>query len=259
MNPPNRFKQHAADKTWWSEVSNVRFESFQTREELVAAEKHAIKSEKPRYNVVHNNLYRFQCGMCSRKLGKAATHVLLENDAIVCIDCVIHRGREAHTKFYPECASPWHDLNDHSIRHATYAAARNLLLASTTGEVRREQIEIGPEMPQKNTLIGKFFHTRSKCECGRDVADWQGQIHSIFSDDLLLIETYEWGFGQPNGQEFIALLDFIGKRPILYETSDQMSYSYQHGRLRHSGRNDRCYQNENEQLPQLDLPEVEAR
>ena len=54
MNPVTRFRAHRADKDWWCEVANIRIETFDDRSALEAAERDAINSEKPKYNVVHN-------------------------------------------------------------------------------------------------------------------------------------------------------------------------------------------------------------
>lgn len=53
-NPPSRFVQHRTQKDWWTEVSRIDLQSFSTRDDLAAAEREAIKSEHPRYNVTHN-------------------------------------------------------------------------------------------------------------------------------------------------------------------------------------------------------------
>lgn len=49
-----RFSQHAKDKPWIGQVARWERESFATRNAALAAEKSAIKSEFPLYNVVHN-------------------------------------------------------------------------------------------------------------------------------------------------------------------------------------------------------------
>lgn len=53
-NLPGRFKKHKAEKDWFVSVSDIRLEHFDTREELVRAERDAIVSERPRFNVMHN-------------------------------------------------------------------------------------------------------------------------------------------------------------------------------------------------------------
>ena len=48
--PLRRFSQHQSDKEWWSQVTNICQQSFQTREALQDAEKRAIQNERPLYN-----------------------------------------------------------------------------------------------------------------------------------------------------------------------------------------------------------------
>lgn len=56
-NPPKRWLQHAVDKPWWPQVdvSNSTTEWFGTRDEALAMEALAIKSERPLHNIVHND------------------------------------------------------------------------------------------------------------------------------------------------------------------------------------------------------------
>jgi predicted GIY-YIG superfamily endonuclease len=53
MNPSRRFAQHGAGKEWWHEVDEIRMERLPSREAVLAAERRAIRNERPRYNVVH--------------------------------------------------------------------------------------------------------------------------------------------------------------------------------------------------------------
>lgn len=147
-----RFSQHRADKAWWPEVANICQQSFATSDELKAAESRAIRSEKPRYNKVHN-------------------------------------GHSA-----PVISEP-------GARHP---------------------------------LVGKFFHTTRSCPHGSNVAVWQGRVVEVLSGDVLIIELYEWLLGEPNGQQLISLADFMAKSPVLYQTPEDMRFSYDHGYLYHS-------------------------
>lgn len=52
--PSQRWRQHAGDKPWWSEVNKVTLDPFPTREAVLKAERAAITAERPRYNIVHN-------------------------------------------------------------------------------------------------------------------------------------------------------------------------------------------------------------
>lgn len=54
MNPPDRFKSHRDTKAWWRLVSGITVENYDSREDLVKAERRAIKVESPLYNIVHN-------------------------------------------------------------------------------------------------------------------------------------------------------------------------------------------------------------
>jgi predicted GIY-YIG superfamily endonuclease len=52
-NPGRRWTQHATDKPWWHEVHHVEIERHESRQAVLLAEQLAIKNERPRYNVVH--------------------------------------------------------------------------------------------------------------------------------------------------------------------------------------------------------------
>lgn len=47
----SRWAQHSKDQPWWLDVATVRVEHFDTLDELASAERAAIRSEDPRYNV----------------------------------------------------------------------------------------------------------------------------------------------------------------------------------------------------------------
>jgi predicted GIY-YIG superfamily endonuclease len=49
-NLPRRLIEHEADKEWWWEVAWVKVEHWNSREEALAVEAIAIRTEKPRYN-----------------------------------------------------------------------------------------------------------------------------------------------------------------------------------------------------------------
>lgn len=53
MNVAQRFAAHRSDKQWWGDITRIALEHFATRQEVLAAEHHAIRSEHPRYNVQH--------------------------------------------------------------------------------------------------------------------------------------------------------------------------------------------------------------
>lgn len=49
-----RWVQHSGDKQWWPEVSRVSVEHHPDRQSALDAERAAIQSESPAYNVVHS-------------------------------------------------------------------------------------------------------------------------------------------------------------------------------------------------------------
>ena len=57
-NPNTRFKEHAADKPWWTDVDqpNTKIVWYRNRRLAMSAEEKAIKTEGPVFNVVHAEL-----------------------------------------------------------------------------------------------------------------------------------------------------------------------------------------------------------
>lgn len=79
LNLPGRLHQHQKSKTWWKDVAHVAVEHFDSREEALAAEEEAIKTERPLMNVVHNTPRGAQapaeelfiiCEGCGRPVGR---------------------------------------------------------------------------------------------------------------------------------------------------------------------------------------------
>lgn len=54
VNALARLAQHKQNQTWVDEVTNIKIEKYETREEVLAIEKYAIQSEKPVFNKIHN-------------------------------------------------------------------------------------------------------------------------------------------------------------------------------------------------------------
>ncbi|HJV75458.1 MAG TPA: GIY-YIG nuclease family protein [Noviherbaspirillum sp.] len=48
-----RLGQHRENAHWFNSISDVKMEFFDSRQEAIAAEKAAIKSERPRHNIIH--------------------------------------------------------------------------------------------------------------------------------------------------------------------------------------------------------------
>ena len=56
MNPVGRFKNHRWSKPWWTAISRISMEHFASVDEVKTAERNAIKSEHPIWNVIFNNI-----------------------------------------------------------------------------------------------------------------------------------------------------------------------------------------------------------
>jgi predicted GIY-YIG superfamily endonuclease len=52
--PENRLLQHKETKLWFHQAVYVDLEIYETREEALLAERKAIRSERPLYNIQHN-------------------------------------------------------------------------------------------------------------------------------------------------------------------------------------------------------------
>ncbi len=53
--PGVRFKKHRGDKAWWTEVANIRIAKHPTRTAVLAAERRAIREERPLWNIAHHD------------------------------------------------------------------------------------------------------------------------------------------------------------------------------------------------------------
>lgn len=51
----HRLSQHMRGSRWSGQIARVTVEHFATRDDALQAEERAIKVERPRFNVVHNN------------------------------------------------------------------------------------------------------------------------------------------------------------------------------------------------------------
>lgn len=54
LNVVGRLSQHREHSGWYRQIRSVSVESFPTRQDAVAAERAAIKMERPKFNVIHN-------------------------------------------------------------------------------------------------------------------------------------------------------------------------------------------------------------
>lgn len=56
INPLNRLRDHYRGKDWWDDIVAITLEKFDTLDELIHAEREAIETEHPVYNVAGNSL-----------------------------------------------------------------------------------------------------------------------------------------------------------------------------------------------------------
>lgn len=59
-NPATRFRSHEVTKPWWAQVTSIRLEHFESRDELELAELAAIRAEQPRHNIARNRRSRYR-------------------------------------------------------------------------------------------------------------------------------------------------------------------------------------------------------
>jgi hypothetical protein len=55
INAYQRASQHSDNSQWWAEATHVTFEKYPSREDVIIAEKIAIRKERPIYNITHNS------------------------------------------------------------------------------------------------------------------------------------------------------------------------------------------------------------
>ena len=55
VDPGSRWTSHCKEKPWWHEVDTVKVETFPTRDLVIKAEREAIETEYPLYNIAHAN------------------------------------------------------------------------------------------------------------------------------------------------------------------------------------------------------------
>ena len=89
-------------------------------------------------------------------------------------------------------------------------------------------------------LVGKYFHTTTTCPGGHRVAEWQGAIIGEPGPGLLLVQLFEWITGCDSTQEFLTLSDFVAHKPVLYDSAEQMNFSYRGGAMGHRCWRDGC-------------------
>ena len=78
---------------------------------------------------------------------------------------------------------------------------------------------------QQPPLIGKYFHSIEKKD-GRDVVQWQGQVMQQISQEVYLVELFEWITGSDSYGKLVPLSDMLQWQ--FYESNEQMNDWYEH-------------------------------
>ena len=182
LNPGARWKQHRADKPWWSEVATVTVETFPTRDVVLEAERTAIQAESPRYNVVHNNgrgVDRLRCEACSSWLPSNDTYYVINSDPPLraCKTCVSssEKSTRLHQLAYPWCQDQWHDVWDHGL------VARGMPFQVEKFMQSAEMPDDCHDICEPKGVIGMYFpfawndgEALYMCEAGHEWKCWWG-------------------------------------------------------------------------------------
>lgn len=95
--------------------------------------------------------------------------------------------------------------------------------------------------PDKNVLIGKFFHSLNR----QNQVHWQGVVLGSPEPGWYLLQLFEWGMGEPS---VIRLARFDEMRTwLFYDSASAMKRSYEDGIAREGG----LYRKE---IPRLEPP-----
>lgn len=105
LNPGTRLRDHSHDKPWWYDVARIELARYDSRTQVLEAERRAIATERPRYNIVHNH-----------GRGRAVTRTVTVDATAMPDDCHDHCVPVGHLAlYYPH---RWH----HGLAH--YQCAR---------------------------------------------------------------------------------------------------------------------------------------
>lgn len=55
----NRIMSHKSSSHWYDRIAKITIQNFKNMEELLLAERKAIKKEKPRFNLTHSEKFKF--------------------------------------------------------------------------------------------------------------------------------------------------------------------------------------------------------
>lgn len=163
-NPGRRFQQHASSKAWWGEVDHVELAHCADREAAGIAERHAIITERPRYNIVHSRVVvgsdaqvRFPCATCGQ---------LIESGGFVEVDeaDLIHK-QQAHAAWRADL-----DLDGYAEPLVTLA---DLARVPEPVHWRAFHYDCGSELDQGRTT---YSIDLQRLQTLRDVIRWTSHL-----------------------------------------------------------------------------------
>lgn len=88
VNPGRRLEKHRALQPWWADVARIEMEQHPDQATLRAAEREAIKTEKPLHNIRMNapaapaEVLVWTCEICHRPIADHAGYITVSNSEI---------------------------------------------------------------------------------------------------------------------------------------------------------------------------------
>lgn len=93
LQPFKRLDQHGGQSHWFRQIASVTVEYFDTRTEAMAAEKEAIKVERPRHNIIHADKEGAAFEKRKRRQGRALSIEEISENIMFCVQNVdVGRG-----------------------------------------------------------------------------------------------------------------------------------------------------------------------
>lgn len=76
------------------------------------------------------------------------------------------------------------------------------------------------------TLVGRYFHSIEKNDDGRNVVQWQGQVVEKISDEVYLVELFDWITGSASVYKLVPLHVMLSWQ--FYNDAESMNDWYEH-------------------------------
>ena len=122
INPGRRLEKHRALQPWWNDVARVELEQHPDMPTLRAAEREAIKTETPLYNIRMNARYaetflEWSCDICETPIGDDDGYITVSDHEIRRYKTEVSTWNAAHPKNQDGLTiRPLSDWNDYPER-----------------------------------------------------------------------------------------------------------------------------------------------